>query len=428
MKNKYLLPILAMLTLLSSCGDNISTSDESTSESSSETITTTTDTNTETTSEDEVPPTEWSEEDKSEMVKFLGEGVTIPFVDGFTSKYVNASGTDEDGECFIVYDYHSGDLSSTYGSVLVNDGFAYYEGSDDEYKYYTKSVKDGQYILWVQLDYYQTAFEVFAWVEVAEKESEAFPYSEISSFLNVTLNESNFPSFALASGNKYSSTLSSDSLDKYILISGTIDTTIESATYLTSYTKSLEEKGFTVIGSEAFNATLKVRTSMVITSGVFYLSIYNYIEPTKGDYSLSLVSTDFPDVGKYGYDTTPTSLVKDSQLFKYGSVASSAGYVQFRNATKGGGEVYNMTSLGKITSIVLTPASDANMEYFGVLTLYVCASPCTTADEITEVSPVCDENNVFTYTVTGDYGYFWLTNLSSYASKIASIVINYTIK
>ena len=65
------------------------------------------------TSSSEEKPTAWSESDLQKMSTYLNGYTCLPFPIGFTSSYVEASGTDAEGESFIVYDYKSGDLSKS---------------------------------------------------------------------------------------------------------------------------------------------------------------------------------------------------------------------------------------------------------------------------------------------------------------------------
>lgn len=55
-------------------------------------------------SSSEEKPTAWSESDLQKMSTYLNGYTCLPFPIGFTSSYVEASGTDEEGESFIVYD------------------------------------------------------------------------------------------------------------------------------------------------------------------------------------------------------------------------------------------------------------------------------------------------------------------------------------
>ena len=54
------------------------------------------------TSSSEEKPTAWSESDLQKMSTYLNGYTCLPFPIGFTSSYVEASGTDEEGESFIL--------------------------------------------------------------------------------------------------------------------------------------------------------------------------------------------------------------------------------------------------------------------------------------------------------------------------------------
>ena len=77
-------------------------------------------------------PSAWSESDLAAMALYLNGYTDLPFPKGFTENYVEASGTDSDGECFVVYDTCE-DLSSSYALQLQESGFVYDElGSSEE--------------------------------------------------------------------------------------------------------------------------------------------------------------------------------------------------------------------------------------------------------------------------------------------------------
>ena len=137
---------------------------------------------------DETNPTAWSESDLKDMSKFLNGYTCLPFPEGFTNAYVNASGTDEDEECFIAYDGECGDLSESYGKQLTAASFVFDSKETDEdgdFYYYTYAIEDSNDLIYVQFDYYRDAFEIFAWYEVGAPTYETFPYEAIAAFFKL---------------------------------------------------------------------------------------------------------------------------------------------------------------------------------------------------------------------------------------------------
>lgn len=216
----------------------------------------------------------WSESDLSVMSEYLNGYTSLPFPIGFTSSYVEASGTDEDEECFIVYDSNCGDLSESYGKQLIDSSFTYdEEDSGDGYYYYYLSLEDSNDEIWVQIDYYQTDFEIFAWVEISVDNSATFPYNQIATFYSLsTVDENILPSFALASGEEYDIYPSGT---EYLLIGGIYDTTIEEATYVSDYEAKLTKAGYTVdsANGSASNTTYSISLMYMAMSGYFSIQL-----------------------------------------------------------------------------------------------------------------------------------------------------------
>lgn len=173
MTKKWIALALASMCMgLVSCGSGKETSSNAgnASNNGSATSSTTSGNATESTP-DETNPTAWSESDLKDMSKYLNGYTCLPFPQGFTNAYVNASGTDEDEECFIAYDGECGDLSESYGKQLTAASFVFDSKETDEYGdlyYYTYAIEDSNDFIVVQLDYNLNFddFEIFAWYEV----------------------------------------------------------------------------------------------------------------------------------------------------------------------------------------------------------------------------------------------------------------------
>lgn len=269
--------LLSLTLFLASCNQNTDSTKESSLDSSSNSVSQSAiSESSETTNgitTDKATLT-WSESDLSVMSEYLNGYTSLPFPIGFTSSYVEASGTDEDEECFIVYDSNCGDLSESYGKQLIDSSFTYdEEDSGDGYYYYYLSLEDSNDEIWVQIDYYQTDFEIFAWVEISVDNSATFPYDQIATFYSLsTVDENILPSFALASGEEYDIYPSGT---EYLLIGGIYDTTIEEATYVSDYEAKLTKAGYTVdsANGSASNTTYSISLMYMAMSGYFSIQL-----------------------------------------------------------------------------------------------------------------------------------------------------------
>lgn len=373
-------------------------------------------------SEDPLPTT-WRDSDLISMATYLGEGVTLPFPIGFTSNYVEAGGTDEDGSCFIVYDGDCGDLTSSYSDLLLADDFEEVESEDEGYYFFIKENIDDTNDLWVQIDYMDEVFEVYAWLEASVPTYQDFPYSEINSFFDLSLSETTLPSFALATDELYQAYGSDDGI--YFYVGGYFDTSVSDDDYYLDYAVKLESAGYTVDldNSVATNDTLSFKVEFMASEGYFFLQLSKYSKPQAGDYSLTIDASSFTNKADYLEEDSPLTL--NGLTFKFTSIMSSDVSVQFSSTKKRkGGEIYNVDSLGSIASIVVTASST---EYYAPLSLYVSNTPISTSNVGTSVTS-SNNGTVYTYNVPTGNGYFKLVNESAvYASKNASIVINYSI-
>ncbi len=271
---------IAMLSLtlfLASCNQNVDSSTASNSDSTADTTkTSTVDTsNSESNGEstDATAKLTWSASDLTAMSTYLDGYTGLPFPTGFTSDYVEASGTDSDGECFIVYDSNCGDLSASYGKQLLEADFTYdEEDSSDGYYYYYTAIEDTTDEIWVQIDYYQNDFEIFAWVEggVDVDTYPTFPYSVIATSLSMSsVDESVVPSFELATGKVYEVYAG----DGYLVIGGEYDTTIDEETYLSNYMTKLTSAGYTLDTDNYYASNETYSIAMYYGIGDGYFSI-----------------------------------------------------------------------------------------------------------------------------------------------------------
>ena len=371
-------------------------------------------------------PTAWTSSDIAAMKEYLNGYDNIPFPTGITSAYVEASGTDEYGECFIIYDSYCGDLTASYGKQLISAGFSYDEESyEDGYYFYYYDIEDTNDSIYVQTDYYEGDFEIFAWYETGDTLYKDFPYALIAEFLGKdSVDENVVPSFALADGESYGAYSSGT---EYLLVYGNYDTSIEEDAYVVSYETKLTDVGYTVDTENwiAVNEEAEIEIEYLAYDGMFCIQVEKYekvVPPTPGDHAVTLTSEDFgASYGEFTFDKDGVSFAGKSIMSN-----SSDSSIQFRNAKKGSGILYNTSSMSELTSIVVTMSSNANVQYYGVLSCYVSSSIISDTSKATKVTP-SENEGVYTYSIPAGNSYFYLIDETNYASNNASIVFNYTV-
>lgn len=374
-------------------------------------------------SSEEGLPSAWSESDLASMALYLNGYTDLLFPKGFTENYIEASGTDSDGECFLVYDTCK-DLSSSYALQLQESGFVYDELSsskEEGYFTYFHDIADSIDEIGVQFYYEQGKFNIFAWIEEGTPSSETFPYDEIAAFLGKeTLSASEVPSFALAEGEPYYYYSIEEGYNKCFAVYGAIEEGSNENAYIAAYSASLSALGYVVSEKDqvAQSEDFGIEASYMVVDGSFYLLLSQYVKAAVGDHSLSLLPTDFPS----GYGET--SLTKEGIAFSYSYICDAGNVLQFRNANKGSGWIANSLAFDSLKSIVITAVST---DYYGVLSLYVSSSPIDETNPGTKVEPT-QSNTVFTYNIAdGSAKYFKLIDEQIYASKNSEIVINYSV-
>ncbi|MGN1076125.1 MAG: hypothetical protein ACI4QP_04080, partial [Candidatus Enteromonas sp.] len=134
--------------------------------------------------------------------------------------------------------------------------------------------------------------------------------------------------------------------------------------------------------------------------------------------------SDFPV--KYG--DAESEITKNNVVFKLDSIIAIDNCIQFRNAKKGSGYLYNVDSLGTLTSITVTEKDVSKHDYYGVLSCYVSSSVISDTNPGTAVTPTYTDG-VYTYPIPAGNSFFQLIDESTtYASKNASITISYVVE
>ncbi len=218
----------------------------------------------------------WREESINSMKKYLKGFDLLPFPNGFSSNYIDASGADQDGDSFYVYDFLKENISSNYEKQLIEAGFQ--EGYiDDGFKgiaYWILNPGTND-IIYVQgeLVYPNTAYsryDIFAWYEVGAPKKETFPYEEINSFFGVNnISQENLPSFQLSSGEKYDYYSSS----AFYYVGGNFSKEISDSIFASSYESSLTKAGYEAKDGTAIKSSIGLKVEYMATQGYFLLQL-----------------------------------------------------------------------------------------------------------------------------------------------------------
>lgn len=218
----------------------------------------------------------WREESINSMKKYLKGFDLIPFPNEFSSNYIDASGADQDGDSFYVYDFIKEDISSSYEKQLIEAGF--HEGYIDDgfkgiaYWILNPGTNDIIYVqgelVYPNTDY--SRYDIFAWYEVGAPKKETFPYEEINSFFGVSnISQENLPSFQLSSGEKY------DYYSSSVLycVGGNFSKEITDYTFTSSYESSLTKAGYVAKDGTAINSSIGLKVEYMAAQGYFLLQL-----------------------------------------------------------------------------------------------------------------------------------------------------------
>ncbi len=218
----------------------------------------------------------WREESINSMKKYLKGFDLIPFPNEFSSNYIDASGADQDGDSFYVYDFIKEDISSSYEKQLIEAGFqeGYIDGEFKGIVYWILNPGTND-IIYVQgeLVYPNTAYsryDIFAWYEVGAPKKETFPYEEINSFFGVNnISQENLPSFQLSSGEKYDYYSSST----FYFVGGNFSKEISDSIFASSYESSLTKAGYETKDGTAINSSIGLKVEYMATQGYFLFQL-----------------------------------------------------------------------------------------------------------------------------------------------------------
>lgn len=218
----------------------------------------------------------WREESINSMKKYLKGFDLLPFPNGFSSNYIDASGADQDGDSFYVYDFLKENISSSYEKQLIEAGFqeGYIDGEFKGIVYWILNPGTND-IIYVQgeLVYPNTAYsryDIFAWYEVGAPKKETFPYEEINSFFGVNnISQENLPSFQLSAGEKYDYYSSS----AFYYVGGNFSKEINDSIFVSSYESSLTKAGYEAKDGTAINSSIGLKVEYMATQGYFLFQL-----------------------------------------------------------------------------------------------------------------------------------------------------------
>ena len=187
----------------------------------------------------------------------------------------------------------------------------------------------------------------------------------------------------------------------------------------------MTKAGYTVDSKNgtAIHETNLLKVEYMASEGYFFIQISKYVPIIPGANSVEFSPSDFPV--KYG--DAESEITKNNVVFKLNSIMFTDGCIQFRNAKKGSGYLYNVDSLGTLASITVTEKDVSKHQYYGVLSCYVSSSVISDTNPGTAVTPTYTDG-VYAYPIPSGNSFFKLIDETNFASKNASIAISYVVE
>lgn len=440
MRSKFKLLALVLLSttfFLTSCGDSASNpttpsnqvTDNSTNKPSVPSVNT---------DKKDDASSDWYASEKEIMKQAFGFDFTIPFADGLTDNRESSLEKDDSGNYFYTHDMDCGDITSAYKSKVEDEEYTY-DSTQDGYDLYAYSYDDTNLIV-LQIGYSTDyGFEIYAWVESSNTDSNvteysSFPYADIATFFNLTsVTNNQIPSFDIASNESYHGYTSKSESSSEFVVYGTIDSSITDSQMETNYSNALKALGYTVTVEDGYYPYAESEEKGFLLSfgcdnSVFFLDIMKYEStttdpdtPSTPDATIKTITIDANNFdAKYpGFES---DLTISGYTFKYGYIINSNDKIQFRNLSKSNSYLFNSTAMNLSTVILNMDLSKG--QYAGIPTLYVSSSLLSASSNGTEISPVITDETTYTYTIPKGNSYFKITGNQNYASYMNSIAIN----
>lgn len=382
---------------------------------------------------------DWYASEKEIMKQAFGFDFAIPFADGLTDNRESSLEKDDSGNYFYTNDMDCGDITSAYKSKVEHEEYTY-DSTQDGYDLYAYSYDDTNLIV-LQIGYSADyGFEIYAWVESSNTDSNmteysSFPYADIATFFNLTsVTNNQIPSFDIASDESYHGYTSESESSSEFVVYGTIDSSITDNQMETNYSNALKALGYTVTVEDGYYPYAESEEKGFLLSfgcdnSVFFLDIMKYEStttdpdtPSTPDTTIKTITIDANNfVAKYpGFES---NLTISGYTFKYDYIMNSNDKIQFRNLSKSNSYLFNSTAMN-LSTVVLNVDVTTKGDFAGYPSLYASSSILSADKNGTEIKPVITDKTTYTYTIPEGFSFFKVTGHSKYAVMLYSMTIN----
>ena len=440
MQSKLKLLTLVLLSttfFLTSCGDSTSNpttpsnqvTDNSTNKPSAPSVNT---------DKKDDASSDWYASEKEIMKQAFGFDFAIPFADGLTDNRESSLEKDGSENYFYTNDMDCGDITSAYKSKVEEEYT--YDSTQDGYDLYAYSYDDTNLIV-LQIGYSADyGFEIYAWVESSNTDSNvteysSFPYADIATFFNLTsVTNNQIPSFDIASDESYYGYTSESESSREFVVYGTIDSSITDSQMETNYSNALKTLGYTVTVEDGYYPYAESEEKGFLLSfgcdnSVFFLDIMKYEStttdpdtPSTPDTTIKTITIDANNF-EAKYHELKSDLTISGYTFKYNYIMNSNGKIQFRNLSKSNSYLFNSTAMN-LSTVVLNVDVTTKGDFVGYPSLYASSSILSTDNNGAEIKPVITDKTTYTYTIPEGFSFFKVTGHSKYAVMLYSMTIN----
>lgn len=382
---------------------------------------------------------DWSTSEKEIMKQAFGFDFAIPFADGLTDNRESSLEKDDSGNYFYTNDMDCGDITSAYKSKVEDEEYTY-DSTQDGYDLYAYSYDDTKLIV-LQIGYSADyGFEIYAWVESSNTDSNvteysSFPYADIATFFNLTsVTNNQIPSFDIASDESYYGYTSESESSREFVVYGTIDSSITDSQMETNYSNALKALEYTVTAKDGYYPYAESEEKGFLLSfgcdnSVFFLDIMKYEStttdpdtPSTPDTTIKTITIDANNFDAK-YPGLESDLTISGYTFKYDYIMNSNGKIQFRNLSKSNSYLFNSTAMN-LSTVVLNVDVTTKGDFVGYPSLYASSSILSADNNGAEIKPVITDKTTYTYTIPEGFSFFKVTGHSKYAVLLYSMTIN----
>ena len=381
---------------------------------------------------------DWYASKKEIMKQAFGFDFNIPFADGLTDNRESSLEKDDSGNFFYTHDMDCGNLTSAYKSKVEEEYT--YDSTQDGYDLYAYSYDDTNLIV-LQIGYSADyGFEIYAWVESSNTDSNvteysSFPYADIATFFNLTsVTNNQIPSFDIASDESYYGYTSESESSREFVVYGTIDSSITDSQMETNYSNALKALGYTVTAKDGYYPYAESKEKGLLLSfgcdnSVFFLDIMKYESTTTDPDTPSTPNTTIKTITidannfEAKYHGFESDLTISGYTFKYDYIMNNNGKIQFRNLSKSNSYLFNSTAMN-LSTVVLNVDVTTKGDFVGYPSLYASSSILSADKNGTEIKPVITDKTTYTYTIPEGFSFFKVTGHSKYAVMLYSMTIN----